>query len=53
MKINKRVAHRFGVATLSVVAVLRLASYAKNPMSDNSDSMLMFEEQEIKMDQHA
>ena len=35
MKINKLVAHRFGVAALAVVTVFGLATCAKNPVSGN------------------
>ncbi len=35
MKINKLVAHRFGVAALAVVTLFGVATCAKNPVSGN------------------
>ena len=53
MKINKNISRRAGVATLALLAVVALATCAKNPVTGKRDFVLMSEEQEIKMGQQA
>ena len=53
MKINKSLSKRFGTAGLALLAVVTLATCAKNPVTGKRDFVLMSEEQEIKMAQQA